>query len=113
MKKIINEIKYFLNGISNFWKFRKEIYNWQCWDFGFTEDILRKCLEEKLKYFEKEDKEGFWDVKKPVKTLRIAVTILNRRHKGQYYGKGMVYSEMRDWNIFCSILDNHFESWWI
>ena len=34
----------FFNGISNFWKFRKEIYNWNFYDYAFLHNTLRARL---------------------------------------------------------------------
>lgn len=41
-------------GLKNFWIFRKEIYQWRWWDYGFTLDILEKTFEYQIPRYQNE-----------------------------------------------------------
>lgn len=53
-KDIWLNITSFFTGLKNFWYFRKEIYQWRWWDYGFTLDILEKTLELQIPRYQKE-----------------------------------------------------------
>lgn len=49
-KKMIRDIK---DGISNFWKYRKIIWNDRWWDYGFTLKLIRFKLNDNIQNWDK------------------------------------------------------------
>lgn len=61
-------IKRISGSLYNFWKFRKEIYNFQPWDYRYNLALARKSLEFTADYIEEKDR--YVDAQKNAKDIR-------------------------------------------
>ena len=77
MKKLVQFIK-------NIWVFRKSLWNFRWWDYHYTMDMMKTCLQVMSDNFETKGIEIDGPRMKKVVKMRRAIEIMNNRN-GVYY----------------------------
>lgn len=122
------KIRYFKNSIKNLIKWFPIIWQDRDWDHGYVEDILLFKLNNMYKRFSDPDATYVnWESKhaKPaLKALKLCVQILERRRDNYYteywWSRGQTTEglkisaqlEVRDWRLFCKLMEKYFGYWW-
>ena len=79
----------FIKSLTNFWTFRKVIWNFRWWDYSFTLDVLKVCLKEMSDKLETKGIEVDAPRIKKVEKMRRAIEIMNNM-------KGVTHIEMAE-----------------
>jgi len=79
----------FIKSLTNFWTFRKVIWNFRWWDYYFTLDVLKVCLKEMSDNLETKGIEVDEPRIKKVAKMRRAIEIMNNM-------KGVQHIEMAE-----------------
>ena len=110
--------------LQSVWFFRKVIWDYRPWDFGYTMKVWEKTLEAQQKDFEKGH---IGNHEKYEFDIKMARCLLNRMIKEDYYdlAKGeFCLGRTRDWalqsdklrqqdlELFCDLLKRHSKKWW-
>ena len=92
----------------NVWKFRKEMYDFHAWDYGYNLDLFKRSLELTADYLEKDGIEVDSSRLKKVAKIRRAVELLGNVRGNSYIEKaeeelGDLF--LTDWN-FEEVIDS-------
>jgi len=71
----------------NIWRFRKELYHFQDWDYSYNLSMFRRTLELTSDYMEKEGIEEETSRAKKVAKMKEAILLLKNVRNDEYIGK--------------------------
>lgn len=122
------KVRYFINGVKNVIRWFPIIWQDRDWDHGYVEDMLLFKLNNMYKRFSDPDATCVnWEAehaKPALKALKLCVQILERRRDNYYteywWNRGQTTEdlkistqlEVRDWRLFCKLMEKYFGYWW-
>jgi hypothetical protein len=96
--------------IRNIWNFRKEIYEYEPWDYRFQLSVFRRCIELQSKYIEKYGIEVDEPRMKKVNKMKRVIEIMNWHENDSFIELAEIHLNkevVSKWN-FEKINDNTF-----
>jgi hypothetical protein len=96
-KMLWNNIRRIPQCLYNFWRFRKEVYNFQPWDYRYNIELFRASLSQTADYIEKNKRYTEWE--RDVNDIRMFLECTNDKN---------FYDVCKEYDEYLSNLDYKF-----